>query len=398
MANAREKRYLIVVDKRFRRQALEEAKTIFPDCEVILNKRYGGEALIMVAIKQSADRAMSAIGKSPPVFIDFFIPVDEILEKVGSGYMRVCDCLARILSKKKSFRIEVKEVHAGLSERAKSIEVFLGRRLENIGFHADLKKPEVMAYVVFLKGSAIIGHIGADKAGMVLDRFRSANKEIGETVNRSEFKMKEAVEFFGIDLTGMDKALDIGAAPGGWTHCLSMHGIKVVAVDSGMLDYGKLSKDKRVMILTGENEVEELRDQIHSQGLGGRVKVEAICAKSLNFEDCDIVHVKTNLQPSKNIGALRKLGKFDLLTIDTNTQPEESAVMADSLAGTLNEGARLVMTMKLMTMSINMHSVAVRRELSKHYSSIRVKKLPHNRRELTVYARFKGESPYPAGP
>ena len=55
-------------------------------------------------------------------------------------------------------------------------------------------------------------------------------------VSRAEFKLIDALETFGIDLTGCTAALDLGAAPGGWTKALSERGLRVDAVDPVSLD------------------------------------------------------------------------------------------------------------------------------------------------------------------
>jgi len=82
-----------------------------------------------------------------------------------------------------------------------------------------------------------------------LDLFRQANKEKEDFVNRAEYKLKEAVEAFGIDLSMHKMALDVGAAPGCCSHCLLQHRIKVVAVDNALLDYKKFGDVKTIACL-----------------------------------------------------------------------------------------------------------------------------------------------------
>lgn len=54
-------------------------------------------------------------------------------------------------------------------------------------------------------------------------------------VSRSEFKLLEAIEVFEIDLSTRRHALDLGAAPGGWTRILRKAGLYVTAVDPAEL-------------------------------------------------------------------------------------------------------------------------------------------------------------------
>lgn len=55
-------------------------------------------------------------------------------------------------------------------------------------------------------------------------------------VSRAELKLVEALEVFGLDAKAGGVALDLGAAPGGWTRVLHGLGLAVHAVDPGALD------------------------------------------------------------------------------------------------------------------------------------------------------------------
>ncbi len=61
----------------------------------------------------------------------------------------------------------------------------------------------------------------------------------GDTPSRAEHKLLEALEVFALDLTRLvphGRALDLGAAPGGWTRALAARGLAVTAVDPAALD------------------------------------------------------------------------------------------------------------------------------------------------------------------
>jgi 23S rRNA (cytidine2498-2'-O)-methyltransferase len=66
-----------------------------------------------------------------------------------------------------------------------------------------------------------------------------------EQVSRSEFKLLEALEVFAIDLPPRGVALDLGAAPGGWTRVLRQRRQFVTAVDPAALD-PRLEKDSGI--------------------------------------------------------------------------------------------------------------------------------------------------------
>lgn len=65
-------------------------------------------------------------------------------------------------------------------------------------------------------------------------RMRLARSD--ERVSRSEFKLEEAIQTFGLRLPDGGKALDLGASPGGWTRILRQYGQEVWSVDPGALD------------------------------------------------------------------------------------------------------------------------------------------------------------------
>ncbi len=67
----------------------------------------------------------------------------------------------------------------------------------------------------------------------------------GDQISRAEFKLLEALEIFGVELPPRGVALDLGAAPGGWTRVLRQQDQFVTAVDPGALD-PRLADDPRV--------------------------------------------------------------------------------------------------------------------------------------------------------
>jgi 23S rRNA (cytidine2498-2'-O)-methyltransferase len=74
-------------------------------------------------------------------------------------------------------------------------------------------------------------------------RMRLARSD--DRVSRSEFKLEEAIATFRLELPPGGKALDLGAAPGGWTRILREHGQEVWSVDPGELD-PRLRGDRRI--------------------------------------------------------------------------------------------------------------------------------------------------------
>ncbi len=356
-------RQLAFADPRFSIEAINELRGLFPYGRI---ERIARQGMFIVEHAQPADA-------SNAIFIDFLLCIE--IEKEFNGYDDTAKALAGMLGneKEKSFKLEVKKYGIKANESAKDIEVRLGSALEAMGFRADLENPYAIVYVVFA-GKRLFAGRKASKNAYALDAFRKSNKSAGMMLNRAEFKIIEAIDFFGISLKNVHKVLDIGAAPGGWTHYLSNYA-KVVAVDSALLDYNRISK--KILIIAEADEVERLKmlEKVHSN-----VKV---AESEDGYENFDIVHIKASQKASMPL--IQKMGKFDMLCIDINAAAEESASIAEALYEYMNPNAALIMTVKLVTMDVERHIRAAKDKLA-HYSSIKVKKLPHNRREVTVFA------------
>ena len=334
--------YLIFVDKRFRARgrkeihslALKESKQVLSD-KFILAEADAGQKEVFDNTKQN-----------PPIFIENIIPVLEIMDYKKDDYQSIIEILNKKLNKKMTFKIEVLNLNSKSAQNAKSTEVQIGEALEAKGFSADLKDPDMFIYVVLSGAACVIGTLNKNASlfGHTVDYFRKYNPEQSNKISRAEFKLKEAIEYFNIDLKKIKNALDIGAAPGGWTKVLANLGVKVIAVDNADIDKELLS-NKNVI------HIKKRADKIEASDLG-----------------------KT---------------KFDLLLIDVNANPEISANIALGFAKELTGGAHLILTIKFVDGNIDKHIKKVQEILKDEYSSIKLKKLPHNRMEITCLAEKK---------
>ena len=117
------------------------------------------------------------------------------------------------------------------------------------GARLDVRAPQQIVSVavgrladawVGLAGVSLAAHNLSDWAGGVR-RF----KREPDQISRAEFKLLEAWELFGLTAPPGAQALDLGAAPGGWTRVLRQRGVWVTAVDPAALD-GRLLADQGV--------------------------------------------------------------------------------------------------------------------------------------------------------
>ncbi|MBI1293956.1 50S rRNA methyltransferase [bacterium] len=163
-----------------------------------------------------------------------------------------------------------------------------------------------------------------------------------DQVSRAEFKLLEALEVFHIDLPQRGVALDLGAAPGGWTRVLRQRDQYVTAVDPAELD-PRLATDKAIR---------------HK-----RVTAEAYLAD----------------EPDE----------FDLIVNDMRMDARDSARLMVDYARQLYPHGVAIMTFKLPE-----HG---RRQVLEHafkilrgtYVLAGARQLFHNRSEITVYLKKK---------
>ena len=129
-------------------------------------------------------------------------------------------------------------------------------RIDKLVFDRGLAPSREKARALIMAGQVVVGDHAAEKAGQMV----SVDVEVrlkGEPlpfVSRGGLKLREALDEFGIDVTGLT-VLDVGASTGGFTDCLLQRGAtKVFAVDVGygQLDW-KLRKDSRVVNLEKTN-------------------------------------------------------------------------------------------------------------------------------------------------
>jgi len=160
-------------------------------------------------------------------------------------------------------------------------------------------------------------------------------------ISRAEFKLLEALEVFDLKLPTQGCALDLGAAPGGWTRLLLDHGLRVTAVDPAVLDkrlYGK-------------------------QGL---------------------THVQTIAQTY-----LSEAPTFDVITCDVRATSGEVAGILMEYASRLRPTGFVVATLKFPRLSFVSNDVLdtvgrCLRRLRYAYESVRARQIFHNRSEITV--------------
>lgn len=202
--------------------------------------------------------------------------------------------------------------------------------------------PDVLSCAVTPAGVLIGLHT---RAGSLADwpggRVRLARGD--KQVSRAEFKLEELFEVFAIGLPRSGRAVDFGAAPGGWTRILRERGLTVWAVDPGDLD-------RRLLADRGIH---------HDRTTAG----EFLRANRITF---------------------------DLAVNDMRMDPARSCRLMVDAAKHLRPGALAIVTLKTGSVAVLETVRECLRVLARRYTIVHARQLHHNRHEVTVVLRRNG--------
>lgn len=210
------------------------------------------------------------------------------------------------------------------------------------GAALDVKNPTLVLSVTL---ADTCGWLGLSRAEENLSAWaggaRRFKMEAGQ-ISRAEFKLLEALETFHLLPQDGQSALDLGAAPGGWTRVMRRRGLYVTAVDPAALD-PKLSRDKRV----------------------------------------------THCRETAQVFFRRPVQGFDWMLNDMKMDSRESALLMVEGARCLNLDGYAVLTLKLPEDATEWASRVDEAQilLRQAYDIIGMRQLFHNRNEVTVCLR-----------
>jgi predicted rRNA methylase YqxC with S4 and FtsJ domains len=280
---------------------------------------------------------------------------------LGSLYKPVLKVIrgARI-GKKDVIVLECYDINNKEGYSAKDVEVNLGKRLIKDGYTADLVDPSRRVYMILLNGNC---YVGEERLGGSERKALDPTRRVAYKVSRAELKISQA--FGEFDIKGNGVAIDLGAAPGGWSAYLAGKGYKVVAIDTADLDTASLSKMG-----------------IKSVKAGSKLKnLGKIISGS------DVVHLKAD--SAEALIALRGM-KADLLADDMNMDCVSSIKEALKYKKFLRKGGVLLMTIKCVTRNAPRYIKEARKLLAHSFEIKGIKVLPSNRQEMTLCAVYKG--------
>jgi 23S rRNA (cytidine2498-2'-O)-methyltransferase len=207
-----------------------------------------------------------------------------------------------------------------------------------------IKKPQIVLSILC---SASKAFLGISQVGDNLSAWPGGARHFAQTpeqISRAEFKLLEALEVFGVSLPPRGRALDLGAAPGGWTRLLLEAGLQVVAVDPAQLDPR----------LRGHPALEHYRGYSEDY-----------------LEQAQKTHQT-----------------FDLIVNDMRMDARDAARLLGQAAVCLQRDGLMISVLKLPHTSVDFQPVPTLKQalhlLNKQYAIVQARQLFHNRQEVTV--------------
>jgi len=324
---------MLSCDPRFRQTLCEEVRTQQGNIQistvspgVLEVDRLEGNAQLLTGLLENTPlflRHVFAIHKTSPIdsVSDVGAAACAVMPDDLEGYKVGVQC--RVLSESVSYRaIEVKQ--------------YLDESIQGRGGVPETKEPQFVVSLVI----ADKAYIGYSTPSANLTRWSGGAVHYGAAKNsfsRAQHKLEEALEVLEVDISRCKTALDLGAAPGGWTALLLKRGLNVTAVDTGDL-HPELLKHRNLTYLR---------------------------------------------QNAFDLRLIRN--SLDIITCDMSWDPLRTAQLVVDLSRALRTGGKLVLTVKFMGQS---PLPTVRECLSILRSSFVFKRgrhLWHNREELTLY-------------
>jgi len=332
--------FIITTSSGFEFEAGKEIERIMPQAKV---RSMFFKGNLLVESSHEENEAIAKLREAQTLHVGRVFPVDAKAEISSSkeSITKLTDQILQLEKLKPHDTFVVRCRRRGRHQfTSHDVEETLGAELEQITRAAvDLRNPRKVVNVQIFQNQAFIGV--TDVESILVKPIRESRKyKKGERpFTRAEHKIREAIKAFSLSIEEDFEVLDLGAAPGGWTKVLSGLAKRVVAVDPGSLD-------------------------------------PAVTALS------NVTHIKCRAESLSE-----DIGQFHMVTNDMNLSPSESARIMVDVASRLRKGGIAIMTVKFVTHNRRRHVKETIKTLKPKYKDFHVKRLPHNRYEVTLYMR-----------
>jgi len=332
--------FAITASANYINQALEEAREVDKQLKILQNY---GNGILLAATSMPSDEFNEMMLRKSPIFIRHISAFDEVVDI--NNNMTTQDIAALIMQHYRSIAenskiaVQIRKAKGEYYFNPIDLKGEIDKILIELGAETEIKAPDLILSILLDEEKCCIGMTPSNKnisswsGGMVHYRKEDAD------ISRAKFKLMEAITVFDLDLSSIRTALDLGAAPGGWTSVLLEKDIAVTAVDTGDMD-PRLNKFRKFTYIKSNAAELELPEQ-----------------------------------------------NFDLLTSDISWNPKNTAVLVNRAAQFLKAGGYAIVTVKLMGEKVKRTIRETCEIYQEVFDIVAIKQLFHNREEVTVLLR-----------
>ncbi len=307
--------------------------------------KWVAEGIGLLAVESDFETFSQAMQKA--TFVRHIFPAYFQKEIEGDTFFEIeqyCDSIIEELDIHKSKKIGVQGYITADNEYFRKSEVAdkIVKALESNNYNVDNVQTNFSISFVMTNKNIYIGYATTYHTLSKWTLGKMRFKKEDDLISRASFKLMEAFEVFDID-ENIKKAVDLGAAPGGWTKVLAEKGYKVDAVDPAKLD-------KRVF------------------------DHKNVTCYNMSSQD----YLQRNTE------------KYDFLVNDMKMDAIKSSEIMNEMSENLKENGQAIMTLKLPEKKQKGKIIDATRILNEKYKIIKIKQLFHNRSEVTVFMKKKG--------
>ncbi|MCY0902251.1 MAG: methyltransferase domain-containing protein [Firmicutes bacterium] len=246
-----------------------------------------------VAQFTSADRATTqrALRERPPIFVRHVSAVDLQVPCTGPSWDwdAVLAAVSGLDNLDKSLRtsVQVRPLEPIPSGMRQELTRRVSSHLTDRGVPIVVAGPQQVVSIVLAQGTAGLGVLSLDDALSAWPGGECRFKRTEGQVSRAEFKLLEALDLYPILICDGATALDLGAAPGGWTRVLRERGLHVTAVDPAVLD-ARVAGDPHVRHVqqSAQSFLRSTRERFAVVVNDMKMDARASCALMVQAEDC----------------------------------------------------------------------------------------------------------------
>lgn len=330
--------FAITASVNYINQALEEAREVDKELKILQNYDNG---ILLTATSMSKEDFAATLLNRKPVFIRHISAFDAVGHIDENMYTQeiasmIMNNINNNIEKNRRVAVQIRKVRGEYYFNPIDLKGEIDKLLVDLGAEAEIKEPD---YIISILLDGPKCYIGMSHSSLNVSTWSGGMihyKKDEVDISRAKYKLIEAISTFKLDLSGVHNALDLGAAPGGWTSVLLEKGVAVTAVDTLEMDV-RLNKYNNYTNIKG------------------------------NISGLDL--------PEQS---------FDLLTADISLNPKSTATMINKASKFLKNNGYAIVTVKLMGDKVRRGIKEVKEIYQEVFSVEEAKQLFHNKDEVTL--------------